>query len=226
MAAAAHPKPSATSQDAPKPTPQSSPKKRKADRTGPTTASKPPAKKAKVNNAMKGITAPNPRAVKRPAVEDKGELDMFPKERDVLAPKAKKAVEKEEHRDAVLAARNGTPSAVPKHKAAAPRPTTPPITGPILKPTRLEECLPLQRMKDDALEQLKERRENARMALGGLMPLIKNNEAIETAVAALEEQVENCDRDIGKLMLFGRGFETGKIKGTDKEVSIRILVYS
>jgi hypothetical protein len=144
---------------------------------------------------MKGITAPNPRAMKKPAVEEKDELGMFPKERHVLVPKAKTAVEKEEHRDAVLAARSSTSSAI-LGKASAPRPTTPPITAPIFKPTRLEECLPLQRMKDDALDQLKERRQNAQTALDGLVPLVEKSEHIETAVAVLEQQVEIYDQDI------------------------------
>jgi hypothetical protein len=98
-------------QDAPKPTPQSPPKKRKAGRAAsPTLATKSPAKKkVKTTAAMEDITAPNLRpptrpVVKKPAEED--ELDMFPKERDVLAPKVKKAVEEEPRHNAAISWRN------------------------------------------------------------------------------------------------------------------------
>ena len=67
-------------------------------------------------------------------------------------------------------------------------------------------------MKDDALD--------------GLMPLVDKSKHIKTAVVVLEQQVENCDQDNAKLALFGRGFEIGKIKGTDQQVSIYAIVHS
>jgi hypothetical protein len=230
--------PKASSQDAPKPKPESklNPKKRKADHADPPAATSkfPAKKKAKTNSVMKGITTANPRPrppmVKNLAVEEKDELDLSSKGRDVLLPKAKDSAAVKERQNAAPSRRKAMANVTPKSKPVASRPTTPTSTTPPLKLTRLEECLPLQRMKDDAFEQLEERRNTAQLALEGFMPLMKDSEAIQTAVAALEQQVENCDRDIEKLELFGRWFETGRIKGTDAEVSylshLRVIHYA
>jgi hypothetical protein len=217
-------------QDAPKPTPQSPPKKRKADRVASSTVASEPAaksrakKKPKTTATMKDITAPSPRPYARPVakkkvVEEKDELDISPKERDISAPKAKMSAGDDQRYSAALSQGNTIGKETPKREPTASRPTTPPITAPPLKPTSLTECLPIQHWKDDAFEHLEDRRTSAMIALEGLIPLMKKGEAIETAVAVLEQQVEDYDQSIEKLVLFGRGFETGKMKGTDAQVS-------
>jgi hypothetical protein len=217
-------------QDVSKPTPQSPPKKRKAVRVASSTAASEPAakspakKKPKTTPTMKDITAPNPRpyarlVAKKHVVKEKDELDIIPTERDVLAPKEKKSAGDGQHYNAALSRGNAIGKETPKRELTASRPTTPPITAPPLKPTSLAECPPVQHSKDDALEHLKDRRTSAMIALERLIPLMKKGEAIETAVAVLEQQVEDYDQSIEKLVLFGRGFETGKMKGTDAQVS-------
>ncbi|CAG5178214.1 uncharacterized protein ALTATR162_LOCUS8588 [Alternaria atra] len=72
-------------------------------------------------------------------------------------------------------------------------------------------------MKEDALMTLEGRRGVAQLAHDGLLPFVKKSEAIETAVAVLEQQIEDYDPNIKKLRLFVRALGSGKIKGTDSQ---------
>ncbi|KAL1796829.1 hypothetical protein ACET3X_005369 [Alternaria dauci] len=88
------------------------------------------------------------------------------------------------------------------------------------KPTA--EQVSLEHIKEDALETLVERCQVAQMALDGLLPLIKKSRAIETAVAVLEQQIEDYHLSIKKLRSFGCGFELGKIKGTGSQALVAL----
>lgn len=77
------------------------------------------------------------------------------------------------------------------------------------------ENVSLERRKEDALVTLEGRRCVAQLALDGLLPFVKKSEAIETAVAVLEQQIEDHDLNIKNLRLFVRALGSGKIKSTD-----------
>ena len=69
---------------------------------------------------------------------------------------------------------------------------------------------------------LEGRRGVAQLALDGLLPFVKKSEAIETAVAVFEQQIEDYDLNIKKLRLFVRGLGSGKIKGTDSQTLLAL----
>lgn len=79
-------------------------------------------------------------------------------------------------------------------------------------------------MKDNAIFELKERRKESRIAhkeLKRIFPTITDAAAqktIKNTMNVMVNQIEAASTDIAKLMLFGRGFETYKIKGVDKNV--------
>ena len=50
--------------------------------------------------------------------------------------------------------------------------------------------------------------------------MANNSEAVNTAVAVLEQHVEDCESDIRRLGIFGRGFQTEEIKSIDSQVKI------
>ena len=84
------------------------------------------------------------------------------------------------------------------------------------------ENVSLERIKEDVLMTLEGRRGVAQLALDGLLPFVKKSEAIETAVAVFEQQIEDYDLNIKKLRLFVRGLGSGKIKGTDSQTLLAL----
>ena len=50
--------------------------------------------------------------------------------------------------------------------------------------------------------------------------MANNSEAVNTAVAVLEQHVEDCESDIRSFGIFGRGFQTEEIKSIDSQVKI------
>ncbi|KAJ5064273.1 hypothetical protein PSV08DRAFT_353037 [Bipolaris maydis] len=72
-----------------------------------------------------------------------------------------------------------------------------------------------QRMANNAIRSLKERRWIAKTALDGLFPLLKTDDAIEIAVAALEKQIDDCDSDIQQLKRLVHSSHAGDVKLMD-----------
>lgn len=116
----------------------------------------------RVSNALGKTTAssspPTPRAQKSPSVEEQDELDLFPEERNVLAPKKKKPAEEDDRRNAVLFGSGSVSNASPEHKPTPSRPRKPAVeTKPVGSSDRSQR-LSLQSMKEIARETLETRR--------------------------------------------------------------------
>ncbi|EUC47034.1 hypothetical protein COCMIDRAFT_3894 [Bipolaris oryzae ATCC 44560] len=108
--------------------------------------------------------------------------------------------------------KDGVDNASSKPKSVLPGPAT---EAAITKRSIPLPNLTLRRMTNKALESLKERRWIAQTALDGLFPLMKTKDAIEIAVAALEQQIDDCNSDIQQLKRLPHSSHAGDIKPTD-----------
>jgi hypothetical protein len=79
-------------------------------------------------------------------------------------------------------------------------------------------------MKDNAIWELEDRSKELRIAHKGLERILPTNtgaaaqETIKKTMNVMVDEIEAVSTDIAKLQLSGRGFETYKIKGVDKNV--------
>jgi hypothetical protein len=168
-------------------------KKRKADDTD-TTAVSSTAKKSKT---------------KMQVVEDEHELHPLTRNRNMFSPKLKKLVKQNEHHNAVLSYAKGDE-----------------LEDPLCRRNQADaedlKSWSLERMTKDALDKLQERHFVAKIALDGLMPLVKKNKAVETAVAVLEQQIDDCDLSIQNLRSFGCSLESGETKSVDSHILLAL----
>ncbi|KAJ5025661.1 hypothetical protein J3E73DRAFT_191765 [Bipolaris maydis] len=119
--------------------------------------------------------------------------------------------------------KDGLYNASSKPKSALPRSATSTLPRPDIVATeaatakRPAPCQnsSRQRMANNAIRSLKERRWIAKTALDGLFPLLKTDDAIEIAVAALEKQIDDCDSDIQQLKRLVHSSHAGDVKLMD-----------
>jgi hypothetical protein len=170
---------------------------------------------------------------KAPELPDVIDFDIFPADPIPLKPKEQKPHETSARRLEALGRGSNNPARAPKlrpvpEQSAAPATPSKKITAAAdrqLGSLDFEQRLSLQRMKDDAVSIVKQRRNaltKARKQIAGAYRATSVEEvkvALKLSLDALKTQVEAVDNDLRKLELFGLGFKTLEIKGVDKEVS-------
>lgn len=138
-------------------------------------------------------------------------------EAPISQPKAKKIAT--EKKDGLYNASSQRKSALPGLDTVATAATTTKQSVP-------SECLTLQRMGNKAIRSLEERRWIAQTALEGLFPLMRSNDAIEIAVAALEKQIYDCNSDIQQLKRLVHSSQTDDVKATDFKVRPSLPIWN
>ncbi|USP82325.1 hypothetical protein yc1106_09599 [Curvularia clavata] len=73
----------------------------------------------------------------------------------------------------------------------------------------------LQRMSENAIKAIQKRRQALELAIDAILPLMKKNHAVETAVIALQQQVEDCISETRKLKQFMHAAHTGGAKSRE-----------
>ncbi|KAH7078493.1 hypothetical protein FB567DRAFT_631825 [Paraphoma chrysanthemicola] len=190
--------------------------------------------------ALEGILPRPQRSVKKepmPQVIDFGDISLIHDEPEPPLPRNKQKPQEESVR--LLTALSRSPNiptlipklrSVPEHTATPTTPTKKPATQPNhqAESHSFEQRLSLQRMKDDALTILEQRKEALVKTGRQIANVYKATDVKEAKIAlrssmeTLTTQVKAIKADIRKLELFGDGFNTSKIKGVDKEAIVAL----
>ncbi|EOA81730.1 uncharacterized protein SETTUDRAFT_35551 [Exserohilum turcica Et28A] len=173
-----------------------------------------PKKAHKASIAVNHNTASNPHSMhldmKKPRIGQRDELDPIPKKHNLMNTKRNTLAKENEHRKALFLEKGSGHNISPRRQAALRK-----------QPTSSQDAT-FQRIKDTAIKTLEQRCRLVQLALEGLMPLLKNNEAIETAVAVLEQQIDHYRVDMENLKLLGCGSQMSHAKGTYYQVLLAL----
>ncbi|KAF1841571.1 uncharacterized protein K460DRAFT_434671 [Cucurbitaria berberidis CBS 394.84] len=146
------------------------------------------------DHTVASSTSP-PRALKTKPTTKQDDFDLFPTERDTLEPKMKKRDEDSERRDQAISRAPrvpNIPNKFPKAKLGALPPDTPVKKAPEVEKVapNLAQSISLQRMKDDAMATLEQRRKSLVAACAAIEPLKAGSKATFVALASWGLSVE------------------------------------
>lgn len=109
-------------------------------------------------------------------------------------------------------------------KPVLPRPDIEAAKTAITKKPLAADNITLQRMGENAIKAIQKRRQAIEIAIDAILPLMKKHHAIQTAVIALQQQVEDCASETQKLRQFIYAAHTASAKSREMKVRMFVLV--